>query len=100
MFAPAKRPALPVGKSLASVAEKDLRRWVERLAVPRHYELEQEENRAEADYEQLMARLTDPADRRIAEEAMYEERDHAVVLRTLAGRKRQRRRWSGWRSGR
>ena len=43
--APAKRPALPVGKSLASVAEKDLRRWVERLAVPRHYELEQEENR-------------------------------------------------------
>jgi hypothetical protein len=32
-----------------------------------------------------MARLSDPEDRRIAEEAMYEERDHAVVLRTLAG---------------
>src|SRR5205085_2110378 len=43
------------------------------------------ENRAEADYDQLMARLTDPTDRKIAEDAMYEERDHAVVLRTLAG---------------
>ena len=32
-----------------------------------------------------MARLSDPADRQIAEEAMLEERDHAVVLRTLAG---------------
>lgn len=41
----AKRPASQVGKSLASVAEQDLREWVERLAVPRHYQLEQEENR-------------------------------------------------------
>src|SRR5260370_37383950 len=32
-----------------------------------------------------MARLSDPADRKIAEEAMFEERDHAVILRTLAG---------------
>jgi VIT1/CCC1 family predicted Fe2+/Mn2+ transporter len=32
-----------------------------------------------------MSRLDDPVDRRIAEEAMLEERDHAVVLRTLAG---------------
>jgi len=32
-----------------------------------------------------MARLSDPTDRRIAEDAMIEERDHAVVLRTLAG---------------
>ena len=32
-----------------------------------------------------MARLSDPADRQIAEEAMLEERDHAVILHTLAG---------------
>ena len=32
-----------------------------------------------------MSRLSDPTDRQIAEEAMLEERDHAVVLRTLAG---------------
>jgi VIT1/CCC1 family predicted Fe2+/Mn2+ transporter len=31
--------------------------------------------------------LTDPEDRQIAEEAMIEERDHAVILRTLAGGK-------------
>ena len=49
------------------------------------HRLEQEENKAEAEYDQLMARLSDPADRQIAEEAMLEERDHAVVLRTLAG---------------
>ena len=47
--------------------------------------LEQEENKAEAEYEELMARLSDPEDRRIAEEAKGDERDHAVVLRTLAG---------------
>src|SRR5471032_3213278 len=34
-----------------------------------------------------MQRLSDPMDRRIAEDAMLEERDHAVVLRTLAGGK-------------
>src|SRR5262249_47134511 len=48
------------------------------------HRLEQEENKAEADYDQLLARLNDPADRRIAEEARLEERDHATVLRTLA----------------
>jgi vacuolar iron transporter family protein len=61
--------------------------WFQRISdqnVVLH-RLEQEENRAEAEYDQLMARLTDPADKQIAEEAMYEERDHAVVLRTLAG---------------
>jgi VIT1/CCC1 family predicted Fe2+/Mn2+ transporter/rubrerythrin len=49
--------------------------------------LEQEENKAEAEYEQLLSRLTDPLDRQIAEEAQHDERDHAVVLRTLAGGK-------------
>jgi VIT1/CCC1 family predicted Fe2+/Mn2+ transporter len=49
------------------------------------HRLEQEENKAEAEYDQLMSRLNDPVDRQIAEEAMLEERDHAVVLRTLAG---------------
>src|SRR3954462_9016207 len=61
--------------------------WFQRISDPNVvlHRLEQEENRAEAEYDQLMARLSDPADRRIAEEAMLEERDHAVVLRTLAG---------------
>jgi VIT1/CCC1 family predicted Fe2+/Mn2+ transporter len=49
------------------------------------HRLEQEENKAEAEYDQLLARLTDPIARQIAEEAKLEERDHAVVLRTLAG---------------
>ena len=49
--------------------------------------LEQEENKAEAEYDSLLARLSDPRDRAIAEEAMKDERDHAVVLRTLAGGK-------------
>ena len=61
--------------------------WFQRMGDPAVvlHRLEQEENRAEAEYDQLMARLDDPTDRRIAEEAMLEERDHAVVLRTLAG---------------
>jgi predicted membrane protein (TIGR00267 family) len=61
--------------------------WFQRISDPNVvlHRLEQEENSAEAEYDQLMARLTDPTDRQIAEEAMYEERDHAVVLRTLAG---------------
>jgi VIT1/CCC1 family predicted Fe2+/Mn2+ transporter/rubrerythrin len=61
--------------------------WFQRISdqsVVLH-RLEQEENKAEAEYDQLMARLSDPTDRRIAEEAMLEERDHAVVLRALAG---------------
>src|SRR6267378_1330459 len=63
--------------------------WFQRISDPNVvlHRLEQEENKAEAEYEQLMARLSDPLDRQIAEEAMHEERDHAVVLRTLAGGK-------------
>jgi vacuolar iron transporter family protein len=61
--------------------------WFQRISDPNVvlHQLEQEENKAEAEYDQLMARLTDPEDRQIAEEAMLEERDHAVILRTLAG---------------
>ncbi len=61
--------------------------WFQRIGDPSVvlHRLEQEESRAEAEYSQLMARLSDPTDRQIAEEAMLEERDHAVVLRTLAG---------------
>jgi VIT1/CCC1 family predicted Fe2+/Mn2+ transporter len=61
--------------------------WFQRISDPNVvlHRLEQEENKAEAEYDQLMARLSDPTDRQIAEEAMLEERDHAVVLRTLAG---------------
>lgn len=71
-----------------SVVERGLS-WFQRVSDPSVvlHRLEQEENRAEAEYDQLMARLSDPADRQIAEEAMLEERDHAVVLRTLAGGK-------------
>src|SRR5712691_5232876 len=63
--------------------------WFQRISDPNLVlqRPEQEENKAEAEYEQLMARLSDPMDRQIAEEAMHEERDHAVVLRTLAGGK-------------
>ena len=87
--------------------------WFQRISDPNVvlHRLEQEENRAEAEYGQLMARLSDPTDRQIAEEAMLEERDHAVVLRTLAGgkiptprstldailhRERWHRRGTGW----
>jgi vacuolar iron transporter family protein len=61
--------------------------WFQRISDPNVvlHRLEQEENTAEAEYDQLLARLSDPTDRRIAEEAMLDERDHAVVLRTLAG---------------
>jgi vacuolar iron transporter family protein len=61
--------------------------WFQRISDPVVvlHRLEQEENRAEADYDQLVARLSDPEDRRIAEEAKLEERDHAVILRSLAG---------------
>src|SRR5712671_3505623 len=63
--------------------------WFQRISDPSVvlHRLEQEENKAEAEYDQLMQRLSDPTDRRIAEDAMLEERDHAVVLRTLAGGK-------------
>jgi VIT1/CCC1 family predicted Fe2+/Mn2+ transporter/rubrerythrin len=61
--------------------------WFQRISNPTVvlHRLEQEENTAEEEYNQLLARLSDPTDRRIAQEAMLEERDHAVVLRTLAG---------------
>src|SRR5258708_2010658 len=42
---------------------------------------EGEKKRAKAESAHLMPRLYAPADRLIAEEAMLEERDHAVVLR-------------------
>jgi VIT1/CCC1 family predicted Fe2+/Mn2+ transporter/rubrerythrin len=63
--------------------------WFQRISDPNVvlHRLEQEENKAEAEYDQLLARLTDPADREIANDAMLEERDHAVILRTLAGGK-------------
>src|SRR5580765_3025912 len=63
--------------------------WFQRISDPNVvlHRLEQEENKAEAEYDQLMRRLSNPTDRQIAEEAMLEERDHAVVLRTLAGGK-------------
>src|SRR6185503_6723706 len=87
--------------------------WFQRISDPTVvlHRLEQEENRAEADYDQLMSRLNDPADRRIAEDAKLEERDHAVILRALAGdsiptarstldsilrRERWHRRGTGW----
>jgi VIT1/CCC1 family predicted Fe2+/Mn2+ transporter len=61
--------------------------WFQRISDPNVVllRLEQEENKAEAEYDELMGRLSDPADRKIAEDAMLEERDHAVILRTLAG---------------
>src|SRR5581483_7552008 len=61
--------------------------WFQRISDPAVvlHRLEQEETKADAEYGDLMARLSDPTDRQIAEEAMYEERDHAVILRTLAG---------------
>jgi VIT1/CCC1 family predicted Fe2+/Mn2+ transporter len=61
--------------------------WFQRIGDPSVvlHRLEQEENQAEAEYDLLMASLTDPADRLIAEEAMLEERDHATILHTLAG---------------
>jgi len=41
----ARKPLPQISKSLASISEEDLREWVERLAVPRHFEREQEENK-------------------------------------------------------
>jgi VIT1/CCC1 family predicted Fe2+/Mn2+ transporter/rubrerythrin len=63
--------------------------WFQRISDPNVvlHRLEQEENKAEAEYDELLGRLSDPTDRQIAEDAMLEERDHAVVLRTLAGGK-------------
>jgi len=61
--------------------------WFQRISDPDVvlHRLEQEENKAEAEYDDLMARLVDPADRKIAEDAKFDEKDHAVILRALAG---------------
>jgi rubrerythrin len=61
--------------------------WFDRISDPNVvlHRLEQEENRAEAEYDLLVARLSDPIDKQIAEEAKLEEADHAVILRNLAG---------------
>jgi VIT1/CCC1 family predicted Fe2+/Mn2+ transporter/rubrerythrin len=62
-------------------------RWIERFADQNVilHRLEQEESRIEDDYEKMIWRLKDPEDKRIAKEAMDEERDHATTLRMLAG---------------
>src|SRR6185503_14186080 len=87
--------------------------WFQKISDPTVvlHRLEQEETKADQEYGELMARLSDPADKLIAEEAMLEERDHAVILRTLAGgkiptprstldtilhRERWHRRGTGW----
>src|SRR5438093_9679123 len=83
----AERIALATGRTPdASEVERGLS-WFQRIGDPAVvlHRLEQEENKAEAEYDQLLARLSDPTDRKIAEEAMFEERDHAVILRALAG---------------
>jgi len=63
--------------------------WFQKIGDPSVvlHRLEQEETKADAEYGELMARLSDPRDKKIAEDAMLEERDHAVILRTLAGGK-------------
>jgi vacuolar iron transporter family protein len=63
--------------------------WFQKISDPSVvlHRLEQEETKADAEYGELMTRLSDPHDKKIAEEAMLEERDHAVILRTLAGGK-------------
>ncbi len=62
-------------------------RWIERFADQNVilHRLEQEESRIEEDYDRMMRRLKDPEDKKIAQEAMAEESDHAVTLRMLAG---------------
>src|SRR3954462_11908937 len=63
--------------------------WFQRISDPNVvlHPLEQEENKAEAEYDQWMQRLSNPTDRQIGEEGMLEERDQAVGLGTLAGGK-------------
>src|SRR3979490_579055 len=67
---------------LAEQEDKHADRWSERIAaatgrVPDRKEVERGLS--------WFQRLSDPTDRRIAEDAMLEERDQAVVLRALAG---------------
>jgi len=44
----ARAPLPQISRNLASVNEEELRQWVERLAVPRHFETEREENKSTA----------------------------------------------------
>ena len=61
--------------------------WFKKISDPAlvFQRLEQEENQAEAEYDQLLSRLSDPTDRQIAADAMAEEREHSETLRVLAG---------------
>jgi VIT1/CCC1 family predicted Fe2+/Mn2+ transporter/rubrerythrin len=85
----AERIRLATGSTPDRAAVERGLSWFQRISDPNVVlrRLEQEETRAEAEYDELLARLTDPQDKAIAHEAMLEERDHAVVLRTLAGGK-------------
>lgn len=85
----AERIALAIGQRPDRQQVEHGLSWFQRIGDPNIVlrRLEQEETRAEAEYDDLLSRLMDPVDRRIAEEAMLEERDHAIVLRTLAGGK-------------
>src|ERR1700716_2982225 len=88
----ARWPERTAGTTGRAPDPKDVERglsWFQRISDPNVvlHRLEQEENKAEAEDDQLMQRLAHSLDRQIAEEAMLEERDHAVVLRTLAGGK-------------
>src|SRR5438477_734441 len=85
----AERITAATGKQPDRAQVERVLSWFHRIGDPSVvlHRLEQEETKAEAEYNELLARLTDPRDRTIAEEAMLEERDHAVILRTLAGGK-------------
>ena len=84
-----ERIAAATGRAPDPAAVEKGLSWFQRISDPTVVlqRLEQEENKAEAEYDALLARLSDPADRQIAHDAMVEERDHAVILRTLAGGK-------------
>lgn len=83
----AERIALATGTRPDRTAVERGLTWFQKIADPNVvlHRLEMEENRAEADYDRLVAALTDPVDRQIAAEAQHEERDHASILRVLAG---------------
>ena len=83
----AERITLATGRTPDRTEVEQGLTWFQRIGDPAlvFQRLEQEETQAEAEYGQLMTRLSDPTDRRIAEDAMVEERDHAAILRVLAG---------------
>jgi len=83
----AERIVLATGRAPDRASVEHGLSWFQRISdsnVVLH-RLEQEENRAEEEYDQLLARLSDPTDRQIAEDAMNEERDHAAILHALSG---------------